>query len=374
MPPKRGPDGKFVRAAAEEAIARLTVDPEEIPEEERSAWQEIKDQMRNAEIDLHESQKRIEEFTIATGVHDASLHITKIEAEAELLKAKKEIEKLRDDVNYYQRVRETGLYTDDVEISIKVAKPEPFDGESRNVDSFLTACELVFHTQTKKFENPKAKVYYALSYCTKGAAANWKEDALRDPKQFLLDIAKHQEDLGCTPWEAFKELFNMMWKGVTNKMEAQVALQRIKQGNDSVKEYFVKFKLLSSQVDFNEEASLLFFKRGLKEPIKQRIYNSGNIPTGLIGWYNRASEIDAAWREGELERSYSAKAWEKKPARARATEERRERLPDDVYQKRRKEGLCYKCGNKGHLAKSCFAKGRKAQPKETDETSDQQDF
>ena len=34
------------------------------------------------------------------------------------------------------------------------------------------------------------------------------------------------------------------------------------------------------------------------------------------------------------------------------------RSPDDVYKKRKDEKLCFKCGNKGHFAKECYAKAR----------------
>ena len=382
MPPRlRDDKGRFIRQPVDEAIDSI-IGPVE-PTEDKESWDTIREGLDAASETIATLQEELQQKDIVSVITGAGQYNEKRTAEKRLEEAERKIKQLEEEASVAKGLKTLDIYEDDDEdISIKVAKPEPFDGKPEKAEAFLAACDLVFKTQTKRFAGTKSKVYYVLSYCNQGSALLWKENVLQDMRFISDDIAAIQVKDKCDAWPAFKTIFRTLWKGPSARQEAQVELQNIRQGTDSVQEYITRFSLTAKETGFNEETKIVFFKRGLKDVIKQRIFDSGNIPTSLREWGQRAQTIDTAWRVSQMERKGTGKPnWENK-GRLRFTKpegQQRERLPPEVYQKRRKEGLCYICGNKGHLAKDCYsAKGRRTQPdpekEEGMKESNNQDF
>ena len=366
MPPRlRDDKGRFLRQPVDQAIDSI-IGPIE-PTEDKESWDTIREGLDAASDTIAALHEELQQKDIVSAITGAGQYNEKRSAEKRLEEAEKKIKQLEEEASVAKGLKTLDIYEDeDEDISIKVAKPEPFDGKSEKVEPFLAACDLVFKTQTKKFAGTKSKVYYVLSYCNQGAALLWKERVLQDMRYISDDIAAVQVEDKCDAWPAFKTIFRKLWKGASARQEAQVELQNLRQGTDSVQEYITRFSLVAQETGFNEETKIVFFKRGLKEVIKQRIFDSGNIPTSFREWGHRALTIDTAWRVSQIERRGMGKPnWENK-GRVRFTKpegQQRERLPPEIYQKRRKEGLCYVCGNKGHMAKDCYAaKGRRTQP------------
>jgi len=353
----RGAQGRFAKKDAEDALESISaaitaggeVDASDLPI--ITAALEEKDE---------QIKKMTDELQGIRMLGSATAYTEKRDMEKLLQKEKAAHEKVKKELGDLKKLEDQDLLLGRYdELDLKVAKPEPFDGKPENVDGFITACELVFQTSTKKFEHNKARIFYVLSYCTKGVAIVWRDKVLRDMSNVLDELAQISLDEKIGGWEAFVRLFKGAWKGTHTTAEAQVKLQHIYQGNRGVEEYYTEFRLLALDSQLRDDALLIFFKKGLKEVIKRRIFDSGTLPRTLTEWVERARIIDQAWKESELDRRGSG--WKSAPGKIRYAEEKRKRLPDDEYQKRRKEGLCYKCGNKGHLAKDCFAKGRRIQ-------------
>ena len=361
-PRARNPLGQFIKKEAEDALASLGADEDDITLQ--PALQKLRGELDKADEELDTLRNQAESFEAMSAINMSSVYTAKRSAELERDNLAKKVEELTKKAEMLQLFKDQDLFTYEEDIKIKVAKPEPFNGKSDEVDRFLGACNLVFRTSTAEFKSVRARIFYVLSYCSKGSAMVWKEQILKDMDTLLESIATEVSKTGCETWEAFEAIFRQTWKGTSSKMEAQAAIQAIRQGNDSVEEYLMKFRLLLIDADLGNDAALLFFKRGLKDPIKRRIYDSGVVPTSLKDWSQRALTIEAAWRESELDRRTSG--WKPPPGKVRFIEDKntKKRLSDEDYQKRRKEGLCYKCGNKGHLAKDCFAKGRRIQEEE----------
>ena len=359
----RDSKGRFQKTEAAEALENLqTAISLGGLDDDKENIKTVADALDNAEIELDDLKARMEEIQKLDSVNSylkGRKQDRALEEEQDLVK------QLQKELKEYKALEKIDLFADnDPEIDIKVAQPENFDGRGENVDVFLTASELVFKTSTKKYATARAKVLYVLSYCTKGQAEQWREKVMKDFPQFLQDVAEVAQEKEIGGWEAFKEMFSRLWKGTNTLLEAQAKLQNVRQGNMSVEEYLTTFRLIAGEAHVGEGAELIFFKKGLKEVIKRRIYDSGNVPKDLKEWVDRARIIDAAYRESELDRRGTS--WRSPPGKIRYTDEKRPRLPDEVYQKRRKEGLCYKCGNKGHMAKECFAKGRRIQEEPKD--------
>jgi hypothetical protein len=216
------------------------------------------------------------------------------------------------------------------------------------------------------------------SFVTKGIAQEWKESAMPELDETINEVARRTLYTDVTSlWGTYKEMFRDQWRTHSNKEEQQHRLQHLRQGNDTVEQYKIKFANASKETGYEEQALITYFKQGLKEVIKMRIYASGNVPTTLEEWKTRATIIDAAWREGELNRIGPRKFTPRANVRAVTIQQgqRRPRLPDEEYERRKKEKLCFKCAKPGHMANKCFSQARTMEIMPTDEpTEDTQDF
>ena len=154
---------------------------------------------------------------------------------------------------------------------------------------------------------------------------------------------------------------------VTLKIESQSKIMKLRQGNRRVEEYNNEFKMLAHTAEVDKTAQLMFYKQGLKQPIKSKIYESGDIPTDLTTWMKRAIAIDIGWRESQLDRPPSTFPNQNRPRNRTMVTQTRPRLSDEEFEKRKKERLCFKCGKPGHMSKSCYVKNRTIKEEEIEE-------
>lgn len=368
--------GRFVAKATQETLEKL--------KEEVGDDSDLVPALEQLHIEIENAQQRIDSLEADANATQAAIRQEAFKREYTTEQLKEERDKFKKqadlktaELKAIQTLKDAQFIEEDGDIDVKVAKPKPFNGDSNQVERFLIECQLVFESSTTKYATLKSKLIYLLSYCTEGIASDWREHVLKDMNHFMLEASRISQEHELTPWDGLVEAFKRRWKSTTAKVEAQTKLQRIKQENDSVENYNLRFLMLSKEAEVGAEAQTLFYKRGLKAPIKQRIYDSGNIPTSLEEWQRRAVIIDTAWRESLLERQGSLPPKGKvRVFQGLDSLSKQPRLPEEEYQRRRKEGLCFKCGNKGHLANKCFAKGRRIKEEEvtSEEPTDKQDF
>lgn len=170
-------------------------------------------------------------------------------------------------------------------------------------------------------------------------------------------------------WKVFREKLYDVFGDSSQKAIAQNKLLHIRQDGRSVEELNVEFTLLMIEAEMHESAGEILYKQALKPVIKSKIYESGTIPKNLQEWQERAKAIDLGWRESLVERrgtrnSGKLRVLLKKP-------EGFKRLPDEEFQRRRKEKACFKCGIKGHFSKECRVQARKMQEETMSETGEQ---
>ncbi|KAF8756857.1 hypothetical protein RHS01_03817 [Rhizoctonia solani] len=127
-------------------------------------------------------------------------------------------------------------------------------------------------------------------------------------------------------------------------------------------EYVTEFRNLMAELDWNTEAYIAQFTRGLHWKVKELLSTKDNIPDDdLEAIFAASVKIDNTRRENEENRPKKLPA--KSPATvatSTTTTTQRVRLSEDPNyvspeerDRRRASGLCVKCGQKGHGIKQC---------------------
>ncbi|KAF8753347.1 hypothetical protein RHS01_07007 [Rhizoctonia solani] len=126
-------------------------------------------------------------------------------------------------------------------------------------------------------------------------------------------------------------------------------------------EYVTEFRNLMAELDWNEEAYIAQFTRGLHWKVKELLSTKDSVPDELEAIFAASIKIDNIRRENEENRPKKAPA--KSPVTASTTSTtttQRVRLSEDPNyvtpeerDRRRASGLCVKCGQKGHGIKQC---------------------
>ncbi|KAF8748738.1 hypothetical protein RHS01_10576 [Rhizoctonia solani] len=144
-------------------------------------------------------------------------------------------------------------------------------------------------------------------------------------------------------------------------------------------EYVTEFRNLIAELDWNEEAYIAQFTRGLHWKVKELLSTKDSIPDELEAIFAAAIKIDNIRRKNEENRPKKAPA--KSPATVATTSTtttQRVRLSEDPNyvtpeerDRRRASGLCVKCGQKGHRIKQC-PNGWKATIKEVAKVAEEE--
>jgi len=105
-------------------------------------------------------------------------------------------------------------------------KPEPFNGNRREVDNFIYTCDLFFEgSSDKDFPTDKQKIIFILSYMSKGEALRWR-------KNYIETVVKQADGSYTWPTKAvFLTAFKAAFLNKDEKEESIRKLDNITQGN-----------------------------------------------------------------------------------------------------------------------------------------------
>jgi hypothetical protein len=232
--------------------------------------------------------------------------------------------------------------------------PSAFNGDTRTSTGW--ALQLQAYTTLNKgiYDDDEKKIILALSLMTKGEAAKWAEAKLKkacadESYGTYLDFIKE-----------FKATF------FPKNME-QTAIRRIStlKQTGSVAAYVSLFRTIIADTNItDEQTKILFFRNGLKRDIALAILNFETLPATVELWMEKALDIEVrktfttapsfskakdlyAMDVDRMGRDDEEEGDEEEAPRARKTY-----LSPQEREKRRKNGLCFKCGKKG-LIKDC---------------------
>ena len=164
---------------------------------------------------------------------------------------------------------------------IKVAMPPPFDGDPAKLVAFLHACNLLFRA---KPHTDYQRIVVALSYFQEGSALRFA--------QLRLNEIQETET-----WEDFKAEVIDVFGGADLAEDARVALEALYQGKKLVEDYNIEFNSHASRAEYNDNALVMRYKKGLNSNILRALSHAEVIPKTLQEWQNRAAAIERHERE-----------------------------------------------------------------------------
>jgi hypothetical protein len=244
-----------------------------------------------------------------------------------------------------------------------VASPTPFDGNRSKSKYFLQQCELVFNAREKDFltgtpgtVNEKAKIAYALSYMKGGNALAWASTII-------------EGGLPAT-WSDFVTKFKDTFKPINNDEKARGLIQKLVQGKHSVDAYTATFNTWKADTKYNQEALIDAYMRGLNRDIRQRIEQMDQIPDKLDTIQEKAASFDIRRDTNQMRfgnwnrpvypdtdftapRTQYQGRFQNQGTRNDPIIINRANLTQEERAQIMKEGRCFKCRQKGHMAREC---------------------
>lgn len=232
----------------------------------------------------------------------------------------------------------------------QVSLPSKFDGSRENCRSFLNQVRLIFLLQPKRYPDDRTKVGFCGTLLS-GAAAAWFSPLFESNSPLLND------------WDSFSEELAKCFGGFDRTMEAANQLHSLRQGAKSASEYASKFRLLSTDLSWGEEALVDTFRRGLRDEVKDLMITLP-YPKGLMEAIEFAVRCDNRLMERKAEKRTS-ETWMNRfikqndgvaPMELDATRKLSpgtKHLSEEEKNRRRRENLCLYCGQKGHFLSNC---------------------
>jgi Ty3 transposon capsid-like protein/Zinc knuckle len=244
---------------------------------------------------------------------------------------------------------------------IPINKPTPFTGDRTKIRGFLQQCLGYLQLNRPIYMTDEAKIAFVLSFLTDGEALKWRET-------YLLGLMDDKGEFQYPKFKEFLDIFTMYFKPINQIQTANNQLATLKQGKRNVEDYVAEFRLLVSMAGMTSDTSsdnihlINYFRRGLNPAIARKIALSDNVPTTIVAWTERAIQYDTNYR--------LTMAMFGNPAGGRSNW-KKERDPDamdidamtaDRRATLMKQGLCFKCEGRGHLARDCKGKKKDTAP------------
>ena len=237
--------------------------------------------------------------------------------------------------------------------TIKLGKPEKFEGRRDDVDRFVYAIKVQFTLQPTLDDHHK--VLYMISFLAGVRPQLWATNVRETEHELMHNFA------------LLEEAFRLQYGDPNRAATAQSKLETLRQ-TSSVAEYATRFQENILHLHVTDETKTYHFWRGLHHSIKTAIANSGEKPSVYSELEKRALVIDQVQQERrrEIERetryrpppaaSSSTPAPRPRPNDVVPMEVdviRHSRLTPEQREHRRRNGLCLFCGQKGHLIRAC---------------------
>ena len=243
-------------------------------------------------------------------------------------------------------------------------RPMIYEGDLAKCRGFLAQCDLLFSHHTSRYPCDESKVAFVVSLLS-GRALDWAVAVLKKTRTFYSN------------YRAFITEFRLVFDHSPVGSDVGSRLLTICQGNRSVAEYAVEFRLLAAECNWDDDALSCAFRRGLNESVKDKILL--DQPDSLAALISLCLFVDDRLRARRLEKPAkdvtipaktltdsrpplflkSPPICDKAPSSPSAQSEPepmqlgRSRLTPTVRRQRIQNNLCLYCGSPDHMIQAC---------------------
>uniref|UniRef100_A0A3B4D6I7 CCHC-type domain-containing protein n=1 Tax=Pygocentrus nattereri TaxID=42514 RepID=A0A3B4D6I7_PYGNA len=228
-------------------------------------------------------------------------------------------------------------------VTFPVSKPNKFKGNPDKCRGFLLQCSLFFDNFPASTD--QARISFIVSRLSEKAlewaTASWDHIHRMTYLQFLKE---------------FKAVFDHPYEG---KLSGEL-LAKLRQGNRSVVEYSLEFRILAASSGWNEAALLVIFRQGLNPDLLNELACEDD-DLSLDQLINLAIKLDHLLRHQtrvKLERKFkrvlsASKVAPENPEPTEPMQCDSSCLSPEERLRRMKNSLCLYCGEPGHWIREC---------------------
>jgi hypothetical protein len=258
-----------------------------------------------------------------------------------------------------------------------IANPTDFYGSDRTLtEDFIHQCELVINGKSGVFKDDSQRIAFILSYMKGPIAGGWAKTKAKNKDAATGNYKFTAEQLIKDISSTFAE--------VEQQTKHTAVLENLRQGNSSVDEYNSAFNRLRNATEFNDQALVAYYIKGLRGSIATALALSEAPPKTLDEWQPRAAKyeiIQQTYNKGNQYKKFyypdmfqtksghhialptSSKQWTPsnyqnntymgEPMDVDAMKTRFKKLTDKERQEYMREGKCFRCRQKGHMSRNC---------------------
>jgi len=244
---------------------------------------------------------------------------------------------------------------------IGINKPTPFTGDRKKVATFIQEAKVYLTINKNIYDNDETKIAFMLSYMTDKEALLWKE-------LYIEQITDANGDLVFPTFKEFLDNLKEAFKAADRTGEAMNALNNLKQGNKTAEELSTEFRLLAGQAGLEAKSHsdhihlIGLFRNALRSSLSRRILFGEVVPKTIEEWISKAIQYDTNYRmaialtgqtnrmTGNINRNrWTPRTTETKDPNAMDIDN----MTVEERSKLMKQGACFNCKQRGHMAKDC---------------------
>ena len=178
-----------------------------------------------------------------------------------------------------------------------INKPKDFDGNRKDIQSFLLDCKVYLQTNQHVYTTDESKIAFVLSFMNEKEAKRWKEIyplSITDPTTNLLNFP----NIG-----TFLQRVTKDFKPANKEKNADHQVAVLRQGKRTAQEVITEFRLLTNQAGYaNETASnhmhlIEKLQVVLNANLVKRILLLDTVPTTIDTWAEKAIQLDSNYRQ-----------------------------------------------------------------------------
>jgi hypothetical protein len=244
---------------------------------------------------------------------------------------------------------------------IGINKPTPFTGDRKKIGTFIQEAKVYLTINRNVYDKDETKIAFMLSYMTDKEALQWKE-------LYLEQITDATGDLVFPTFKQFLDNLKDAFKPADRTGDAMNKLNNLKQGNRTTEELATEFRLLAGQAGLEAKSHsdnihlIGLFRNALHPSISRRILFGETVPKMIEDWIAKAIQYDTNYRmaialTGQANRMTGNTSRNRWTPRTTETKDPNAMDVDSMTVEERsnlmKQGACFKCRKRGHMAKDC---------------------